>query len=50
MVFRFNKIILIGFGQLGFPVVKYVKEKGFDKYGYDRAKKLAVNKTSNWFR
>jgi UDP-N-acetyl-D-mannosaminuronic acid dehydrogenase len=31
----FNKIIVIGLGQLGLPVAKYVKGKGFDVYGYD---------------
>src|SRR5215472_8167881 len=45
---RFNKIIIVGLGQLGFPVAKYVKERGFDTYGYDistkameRAEKIA---------
>ena len=32
---RFNKILLIGLGQLGLPLAKYVKERGFDTYGYD---------------
>ena len=31
----FNKVVIIGLGQLGLPVAKYVKEKGFDVYGYD---------------
>src|ERR687884_438492 len=32
----FNKILVVGLGQLGLPVAKYVKEKGFDDvYGYD---------------
>jgi UDP-N-acetyl-D-mannosaminuronic acid dehydrogenase len=31
----FDKILIIGLGQLGLPVAKYVKEKGFDVYGYD---------------
>jgi UDP-N-acetyl-D-mannosaminuronic acid dehydrogenase len=45
---RFNKILIVGLGQLGFPVAKYVKERGFDTYGYDistkameRAEKIA---------
>ncbi|MGC1929144.1 MAG: hypothetical protein WA667_09230, partial [Candidatus Nitrosopolaris sp.] len=45
---RFNKVLIVGLGQLGFPVAKYVKERGFDTYGYDistkameRAEKLA---------
>ena len=33
---QFNKILIVGLGQLGLPVAKYVKEKGFDEvYGYD---------------
>jgi nucleotide sugar dehydrogenase len=32
---NFKKVIVIGLGQLGLPVAKYVKEKGFDAYGYD---------------
>jgi UDP-N-acetyl-D-mannosaminuronic acid dehydrogenase len=48
MLSRFNKILVIGLGQLGLPVAKYVKERGFDLYGYDisikaidRAEKIA---------
>ena len=32
---HFNKILVIGLGQLGLPVAKYVKDRGFDVYGYD---------------
>ena len=32
---QFNKVLIIGLGQLGLPVAKYVNEKGFDTYGYD---------------
>jgi UDP-N-acetyl-D-mannosaminuronic acid dehydrogenase len=33
---QFNKVLVIGLGQLGLPVANYVKEKGFnDVYGYD---------------
>src|SRR3989442_7709067 len=45
---QFNKVVVIGLGQLGLPVAKYVKERGFDTYGYDistkameRAEKIA---------
>ncbi len=31
----FNKVLIIGLGQLGLPVAKCVTEKGFDIYGYD---------------
>ena len=30
-----NKVVVIGLGQLGLPVAKYIKEKGFETYGYD---------------
>jgi UDP-N-acetyl-D-mannosaminuronic acid dehydrogenase len=45
---RLNKVLIVGLGQLGLPVAKYVKERGFDTYGYDistkameRAEKIA---------
>src|SRR5215208_285337 len=49
---QFDKILVIGLGQLGLPVAKYVKDRGFDVYGYDistkaleRAEKTAgINK------
>lgn len=31
----FNKVVVIGLGQLGLPVARFVKERGFDVYGYD---------------
>src|ERR671918_754629 len=34
-VINFNKVLVIGLGQLGLPVAKYVKDRGFDVYGYD---------------
>jgi len=35
-----NKVLVVGLGQLGLPVARYVKEKGrFDTYGYDINKK-----------
>jgi len=50
------RVLVIGLGQLGLPVAKYVKEKGFDTYGYDisqkaveRAEKLASIKGANSF-
>jgi len=33
--FRFKKVLVVGLGQLGLPVARYVKERGFDTYGYD---------------
>ncbi|WP_415311818.1 NAD(P)-binding domain-containing protein [Candidatus Nitrosocosmicus sp. FF01] len=32
---NYNKVVVIGLGQLGLPVAKYVKEHGFDTFGYD---------------
>ena len=32
---EFNKVLVIGLGQLGLPVAKYVREIGYDVYGYD---------------
>jgi nucleotide sugar dehydrogenase len=32
---QFNKVLVIGLGQLGLDVAKYVKERGFEVYGYD---------------
>ena len=32
---RFSKILVIGLGQLGLSIAKFVKERGFDTYGYD---------------
>ena len=50
---QFNKVLIIGLGQLGLPVARYVAEKGFDTYGYDishqaieRAEKTAAVKKS----
>ena len=34
-LFKPSKVVVIGLGQLGLPVAKYVKEHGFDTYGYD---------------
>src|SRR5919112_199698 len=32
---KVSKVVVIGLGQLGLPVAKYVKERGFDTFGYD---------------
>jgi UDP-N-acetyl-D-mannosaminuronic acid dehydrogenase len=39
----FEKILVIGLGQLGLPVAKYVKDKGFDVYGYDNNERAMDN-------
>jgi UDP-N-acetyl-D-mannosaminuronic acid dehydrogenase len=33
--FQINKVLVIGLGQLGLPVAKYVKQRSFETYGYD---------------
>jgi UDP-N-acetyl-D-mannosaminuronic acid dehydrogenase len=52
----FNKVVVIGLGQLGLPVAKYIKERGFEVFGYDinaftmdRAEKEHGIKKSNDF-
>src|SRR6476620_9339323 len=45
---KFNKVFIIGLGQLGLPVAKYVKEKGFDIYGYDINEKAMQIAESNY--
>ena len=53
---RNSRVLVIGLGQLGLPVAKYVKERGFDTYGYDieqnaieRAEKVASIKRADNF-
>ena len=45
---QFNKVLVVGLGQLGLPVARYVKERGFDTYGYDISPKAVemVQKTA----
>jgi UDP-N-acetyl-D-mannosaminuronic acid dehydrogenase len=43
-----NKVVVIGLGQLGLPVAKYVKERGFDTYGYDINPKTMEVAESNY--
>ena len=54
--FRKSRVLVIGLGQLGLPVARYVKDKGFDTYGYDieqkaleRAEKVASIKRADNF-
>ena len=54
---HFNRVLIVGLGQLGVPVAKYAMETGFDNvYGYDisptameRAQKTAGIKTASDF-
>ncbi|MGV8107801.1 MAG: NAD(P)-binding domain-containing protein, partial [Nitrososphaerota archaeon] len=32
---QIKKVLVIGLGQLGLPVAKYVKDRGFETFGYD---------------
>lgn len=54
---RLKKVLVIGLGQLGLPVAKYINDKGFDVYGYDinsesmrRAQEKIGIKTTTCFR
>jgi UDP-N-acetyl-D-mannosaminuronic acid dehydrogenase len=54
---KFMKVLVIGLGQLGLPVAKYVNDKGFDVSGYDissdamiRAQEKIGLKTTTSFR
>jgi UDP-N-acetyl-D-mannosaminuronic acid dehydrogenase len=44
----YNKVVIIGLGQLGLPVAKYVKEHGFDTYGYDINQKTMQSAEANY--
>jgi UDP-N-acetyl-D-mannosaminuronic acid dehydrogenase len=45
---EYDKVVVIGLGQLGLPVAKYIKEKGFDAYGYDINEKAMQIAESNY--
>ena len=54
---KLKKVLVIGLGQLGLPVAKYVNDKGFDVSGYDisseamiRAQEKIGLKTTTSFR
>jgi UDP-N-acetyl-D-mannosaminuronic acid dehydrogenase len=40
---KIPKVLIIGLGQLGLPVAKYVSERGYDTYGYDISLKAMEN-------
>ena len=43
-----ERVVIIGLGQLGLPVAKYVKEHGFDTYGYDINQKTMQSAEANY--
>jgi UDP-N-acetyl-D-mannosaminuronate dehydrogenase len=45
---NYDKVIIIGLGQLGLPVARYVKEHGFDTYGYDINQKTMQSAETNY--
>jgi UDP-N-acetyl-D-mannosaminuronate dehydrogenase len=47
-ILRNEKVVIIGLGQLGLPVAKYVKEHGFDTYGYDINQKTMQSAETNY--
>jgi UDP-N-acetyl-D-mannosaminuronic acid dehydrogenase len=42
-----TKVLVVGLGQLGLPVAQYVKQRGFDTYGYDMNPRAIKNEESN---
>jgi len=46
--FQPSKVVVIGLGQLGLPVAKYVKEHGFDTFGYDINPKAMQSAEANY--
>ncbi len=42
----FHRVLVIGLGQIGLPVAKYAKERGFDVYGHDVSTK-AMERAEN---
>jgi UDP-N-acetyl-D-mannosaminuronic acid dehydrogenase len=47
-VSQINKVLIIGLGQLGLPVAKYVKERGFETFGYDINPSKVENAEKNY--
>lgn len=43
-----KKVVIIGLGQLGLPVARYVQEHGFDTYGYDINEKAMQSAQSKY--
>ncbi len=43
-----QRVLVIGLGQLGLPVAKYVKEHGFDTFGYDINQKAMQSAEANY--
>ena len=43
-----EKVVIIGLGQLGLPVARYVKEHGFDTFGYDINQKTMQSAEANY--
>lgn len=43
-----QRVLVIGLGQLGLPVAKYVKEHGFDTFGYDINQKTMQSAEANY--
>ena len=50
-VIMMSKVLIIGLGQLGLPVARYVKEKGFDTYGYDiNSNAMEIAERTAWIK
>ena len=47
-ILKNDRVVIIGLGQVGLPVAKYVKEQGFDTYGYDINQKTMQSAEANY--
>lgn len=43
-----KKVLVIGLGQLGLPVAKYVKDKGYETFGYDINRRRVEDAEKNY--
>ena len=45
---QIKKVLVIGLGQLGLPVAKYVKDRGFETFGYDINRRRVEDAEKNY--
>ena len=45
---QIKKVLVIGLGQLGLPVAKYVKDRGFETFGYDIIRRRVEDAEKNY--
>ena len=45
---QIKKVLVIGLGQLGLPVAKYVKDRGYETFGYDINRRRVEDAEKNY--